>query len=101
MIKLSTVLLPKFKVFTALKKNNLIKYLKTQKIILIVYFRDRLCEKVIYTFILQAGNHDNSRVASRFSPKLVDGINMILLLMPGIAVTYMVSGLLNSKGNDS
>ncbi|XP_075992681.1 maltase A1-like [Anticarsia gemmatalis] len=36
-----------------------------------------------------AGNHDNSRVASRFSPELVDGINMILLLMPGIAVTYM------------
>lgn len=39
---------------------------------------------------LQAGNHDNNRVASRFSPELVDGINMIVLLMPGIAVTYMV-----------
>lgn len=37
-----------------------------------------------------AGNHDNSRVASRFSPELVDGINMIVLLMPGVAVTYMV-----------
>nr|BBD49476.1 maltase2 [Samia ricini] len=36
-----------------------------------------------------AGNHDNSRVASRFSPELVDGINMIVLLMPGVAVTYM------------
>ncbi|XP_030031300.1 maltase A1 [Manduca sexta] len=36
-----------------------------------------------------AGNHDNNRVASRFSPELVDGINMIVLLMPGIAVTYM------------
>ncbi|XP_045510977.1 maltase A1-like [Colias croceus] len=36
-----------------------------------------------------AGNHDNDRVASRFSPKLVDGINMIVLLLPGIAVTYM------------
>ncbi|XP_053600401.1 maltase A1-like [Plodia interpunctella] len=36
-----------------------------------------------------AGNHDNSRVASRFSPELVDGINMIVLLLPGIAVTYM------------
>ncbi|XP_045513185.1 maltase A1-like [Pieris brassicae] len=36
-----------------------------------------------------AGNHDNSRVASRFSPKLVDGINMIVLLLPGVAVTYM------------
>ncbi|KAJ8726609.1 hypothetical protein PYW07_001307 [Mythimna separata] len=36
-----------------------------------------------------AGNHDVSRVASRFSPELVDGINMITLLMPGIGVTYM------------
>nr|AJR29308.1 alpha amylase [Antheraea pernyi] len=36
-----------------------------------------------------AGNHDNNRVASRFSPEMVDGINMIVLLMPGIAVTYM------------
>ncbi|XP_046961498.1 maltase A1-like [Vanessa cardui] len=36
-----------------------------------------------------AGNHDNNRVASRFSPKLVDGMNMIVLLLPGIAVTYM------------
>ncbi|XP_068621044.1 maltase A3-like [Battus philenor] len=36
-----------------------------------------------------AGNHDKSRVASRFGPELVDGINMIVLLMPGIAVTYM------------
>ncbi|KAJ2953901.1 hypothetical protein O0L34_g1531 [Tuta absoluta] len=35
------------------------------------------------------GNHDNSRVASRFSPELVDGINMIVLLLPGIAVSYM------------
>lgn len=45
----------------------------------------------MYIFIFQAGNHDNSRVASRFSPELVDGINMITLLMPGIGVTYMVS----------
>ncbi|CAH0405092.1 unnamed protein product [Chilo suppressalis] len=36
-----------------------------------------------------AGNHDNNRVASRFSPELVDGINMIVLLLPGVAVTYM------------
>ncbi|XP_072936548.1 uncharacterized protein [Epargyreus clarus] len=35
------------------------------------------------------GNHDNSRIASRFSPELVDGMNMIILLLPGIAVTYM------------
>ncbi|XP_041973870.1 uncharacterized protein LOC121729416 [Aricia agestis] len=36
-----------------------------------------------------AGNHDNNRVASRFSPESVDAINMIVLLLPGIAVTYM------------
>ncbi|XP_063838399.1 maltase A1-like [Ostrinia nubilalis] len=36
-----------------------------------------------------AGNHDNNRVASRFTPEVVDGINMIVLLLPGIAVTYM------------
>ncbi|CAK1544245.1 unnamed protein product [Leptosia nina] len=36
-----------------------------------------------------AGNHDNSRVASRFGPKLVDGMNMLVLLLPGVAVTYM------------
>ncbi|CAG9784092.1 unnamed protein product [Diatraea saccharalis] len=36
-----------------------------------------------------AGNHDQSRVASRYSPELVDGMNMIVLLLPGIAVTYM------------
>ncbi|CAG9133493.1 unnamed protein product [Plutella xylostella] len=35
------------------------------------------------------GNHDNSRVASRYSPELVDGLNMMVLLLPGVAVTYM------------
>ncbi|XP_049886110.1 maltase 2-like [Pectinophora gossypiella] len=35
------------------------------------------------------GNHDNSRMATRFGPPLVDGINMITLLLPGIGVTYM------------
>lgn len=38
-----------------------------------------------------AGNHDNKRVATKFSPELVDGVNMIVLLMPGIGVTYQVS----------
>ncbi|XP_028034157.1 maltase A1-like [Bombyx mandarina] len=36
-----------------------------------------------------AGNHDNNRVASRYSVELVDGLNMIVMLLPGIAVTYM------------
>ncbi|KPJ07576.1 Maltase 2 [Papilio machaon] len=35
------------------------------------------------------GNHDNSRMASRYGSSLVDGINMIVLLLPGVAVTYM------------
>lgn len=34
------------------------------------------------------GNHDKSRVASRFSPKLVDGLHMISMLLPGTAITY-------------
>ncbi|GBP27905.1 Maltase A1 [Eumeta japonica] len=36
------------------------------------------------------GNHDNSRMATRYGSALVDGINMIVLLLPGIGVTYMV-----------
>nr|XP_026488759.1 maltase A1-like [Vanessa tameamea] len=35
------------------------------------------------------GNHDNSRMATRYGPLLVDGINMIVLLLPGVGVTYM------------
>ncbi|XP_067013713.2 maltase A1 [Anabrus simplex] len=34
------------------------------------------------------GNHDNHRVASRFGPQLTDGINMLIQLLPGSAVTY-------------
>ncbi|XP_049791269.1 maltase 2-like [Schistocerca nitens] len=34
------------------------------------------------------GNHDQHRVASRFSPDLVDGMNMLVTLLPGTAVTY-------------
>nr|CAD7263069.1 unnamed protein product [Timema shepardi] len=34
------------------------------------------------------GNHDNHRVASRFGRELVDGLNMLALLLPGVAVTY-------------
>lgn len=35
------------------------------------------------------GNHDNSRMATRYGSSLVDGINMMVLLLPGVAVTYM------------
>ncbi|XP_069688710.1 maltase 2-like isoform X2 [Periplaneta americana] len=34
------------------------------------------------------GNHDHGRVASRFGGDLVDCLNMILLMLPGTAVTY-------------
>ncbi|XP_050092930.1 maltase A3-like [Anopheles aquasalis] len=35
-----------------------------------------------------AGNHDQHRVASRFGDGMIDGMNMILLSLPGVAVTY-------------
>lgn len=34
------------------------------------------------------GNHDNKRVGTRFGTQLVDAFNMLLLLLPGNAVTY-------------
>lgn len=34
------------------------------------------------------GNHDQHRVATRLGPKNVDGYNMIVMLLPGIGVTY-------------
>ncbi|EDW75865.1 maltase B2 [Drosophila willistoni] len=34
------------------------------------------------------GNHDNPRVASRFGPDSVDAMNMLLMTLPGVAVTY-------------
>lgn len=37
---------------------------------------------------VQLGNHDNSRVASRSNPMLVDGLHMIQTLLPGTVVTY-------------
>lgn len=37
------------------------------------------------------GNHDNPRVASRFGATSVDAMNMLLLTLPGVAVTYNVS----------
>ncbi|CAH0405093.1 unnamed protein product [Chilo suppressalis] len=35
------------------------------------------------------GNHDQSRMATRFGSTLIDGINMLVLLLPGVGVTYM------------
>ncbi|KAI8125284.1 Maltase 2 [Lucilia cuprina] len=34
------------------------------------------------------GNHDNPRIASRFSRNIVDAINMLIMTLPGVAVTY-------------
>ncbi|XP_040573552.1 maltase A3 [Lepeophtheirus salmonis] len=34
------------------------------------------------------GNHDNPRVRSRFGPELIDGINMLVMLLPGTPITY-------------
>jgi len=33
-------------------------------------------------------NHDNTRVGSKFGPEWIDPLNMISLLLPGVAVTY-------------
>ncbi|XP_063232110.1 maltase A1-like [Bacillus rossius redtenbacheri] len=35
------------------------------------------------------GNHDQPRVASRFGSDLADGINTLLTLLPGTAISYM------------
>ncbi|XP_049886396.1 maltase A1-like [Pectinophora gossypiella] len=35
------------------------------------------------------GNQDKNRIASRFRGELVDAFNMLVLLLPGIAITYM------------
>lgn len=34
------------------------------------------------------GNHDNKRVATRFGQDMVDPINMLVMLLPGTAITY-------------
>ncbi|GLH04145.1 Maltase 1 [Gryllus bimaculatus] len=35
------------------------------------------------------GNHDQRRVATRFGPQLADAMNMLSLLLPGTAITFM------------
>lgn len=39
------------------------------------------------------GNHDNSRVASRTNPLLVDGLHMLQTLLPGTPITYYADEL--------
>ncbi|KPI98466.1 PREDICTED: maltase 1-like [Papilio xuthus] len=34
------------------------------------------------------GNHDNSRAPSRFRSNMVDGLNALNLILPGVAITY-------------
>lgn len=34
------------------------------------------------------GNHDNMRMATRFGPKRVDAMHMLMMTLPGVAVTY-------------
>jgi hypothetical protein len=36
------------------------------------------------------GNHDNSRVGSRYGADRIDALNTILLTLPGAGVTYNV-----------
>lgn len=38
----------------------------------------------------QLGNHDKQRISDRFGPAAVDAMNMLLLTLPGIAITYNV-----------
>ncbi|KAK4887008.1 hypothetical protein RN001_003279 [Aquatica leii] len=41
-----------------------------------------------YTANWVLGNHDNSRVATKFGPERVDGMNVLIAFLPGIMVTY-------------
>ncbi|XP_032510644.2 maltase A1-like [Danaus plexippus] len=34
------------------------------------------------------GNHDNNRMATRFREDMVDGLNALAMILPGVAVTY-------------
>lgn len=43
---------------------------------------------------LQLGNHDNSRVGSRYGPERIDALNAMLLTLPGAGVTYNVIKIL-------
>lgn len=55
-------------------------------------FHSQLKIKYVLHFSLQLGNHDNGRIASKYRPSRVDLYNIFLKTLPGIAVTYYVSG---------
>lgn len=44
---------------------------------------------------LQLGNHDNSRVGSRYGSERIDALNALLLTLPGAGVTYNVRKYFN------
>lgn len=46
------------------------------------------CARLTAECVLQIGNHDQHRVASRYGPELVDGLNMLAQLLPGSGITY-------------
>ncbi|XP_050080381.1 maltase A1-like [Anopheles maculipalpis] len=43
-------------------------------------------ETIVPNWVL--GNHDQHRVASRFGEDMIDAMNMIMLMLPGVSVTY-------------
>lgn len=44
----------------------------------------------VFVGLAQLGNHDKLRISDRFGPEAVDAMNMLLLTLPGIAITYNV-----------
>uniref|UniRef100_A0AAG5DWI5 alpha-glucosidase n=1 Tax=Anopheles atroparvus TaxID=41427 RepID=A0AAG5DWI5_ANOAO len=52
------------------------------------YWLDHMPKKdsIVPNWVL--GNHDQHRVASRFGNDMIDAMNMILLSLPGVSVTY-------------
>lgn len=46
---------------------------------------------VLRVVLPQLSNHDMQRISDRFGPAGVDAMNILLLTLPGIAITYNVS----------
>ncbi|XP_063376627.1 maltase 2-like [Cydia fagiglandana] len=46
-----------------------------------------------------SGNQDKARVATRLRPELVDAFNMLVLLLPGVAISYMGEEIGMQNGN--
>ncbi|XP_063358165.1 maltase 2-like [Cydia amplana] len=46
-----------------------------------------------------SGNQDKARVATRLRPELVDAFNMLVLLLPGVAISYMGEEIGMPNGN--